>query len=378
MSEVKILFTGDFCPQLRVHKLVEENRLDLIFNKFKMEMEVNDLNVVDLECPLTDHHHKIHKTGPHLKASPKAIDALKFAGVNVVAMANNHIKDFGSEGLLETITRCKANGIETIGVGSNLTEARKPFVTSIKGLRIAILNLTENEWSNTNGDEPGANPLDIIKNFDDIREAKKNNDAVIIVFHGGNEFYELPSPRLKETFRFFVDAGASAVIAHHTHIVSGFEVYKNAPIFYSLGNFCFDWIEKRNSFWNIGFAVRLKLKKDNHVSFDTIPFRQNDDVPGIHLLSESERKNFDRNLERLNAIIADDALLKARFMTFCAEKKIIYDIYMEPFRNKWLASLYKRGWVPSFFSKQKKRLQLNIVRCEAHRDVLLQSLNQIE
>ncbi len=376
MSEIKILFTGDFCPQLRIHELVEQERYDLIFNDFKKELDGNDLNIVDLECPLTVEIKTIHKTGPHLKASPKVINALKFAGVNVVAMANNHIKDYRSEGLLETIQHCKNAGIATMGVGSNLKEARAPYYIELKGIRIAILNITENEWSNTQGDESGANPLDLVKNFNDIQEAKEKSDVVIVVFHGGNEFYELPSPRLKETFRFFVDAGASAVIGHHTHIVSGYEIYKGSPLFFSLGNFCFDWPGQRNSFWNIGFAVRLKFVKDREVSFDILPFKQNDDVAGVHALSTAEREKFDANIVRLNAIIADDDMLNEKFTAFCEEKKIIYQIYLEPYRNNLLASLYKRGLIPSFFSKQKKRLHLNIIRCESHRDVLLQILKE--
>jgi poly-gamma-glutamate capsule biosynthesis protein CapA/YwtB (metallophosphatase superfamily) len=375
MNEIKILFTGDFCPQLRVHELIEQKRYDLIFNDFKKEMDGNVLNIVDLECPLTESNQKIHKTGPHLKASPKAVEALKYAGVNVVAMANNHIRDYGQEGLTETIRHCREAGISTVGVGSNLREASTPYYKEIEGQKIAIINITENEWSNTHGEEVGANPLDLVKNFNAIQEAKGQHDVVIVVFHGGNEFSELPSPRLKETFRFFVDAGASAVIAHHTHIVSGYEVYKGAPVFYSLGNFCFDWPGQRNSFWNIGFAVRLKLDKKQGISFDILPFKQNSETAGIHRLSDREKENFDSNLIRLNSIIADDQLLKKKFEVFCDEKKIIYKIYMEPYRNPWLASLYKRGLIPSFFSKQKRRLHLNIMRCESHRDVLLKAMN---
>ena len=376
MNQLKILFTGDFCPQLRIAELVEQERYDLIFNDFKKELEGNDFNVVDLECPLTERTSTIHKTGPHLKASPKAIKSLTYAGVNVAAMANNHIKDYGSEGLLETVQDCLAAGIKTVGVGAGLEAARTPLYVEAKGIKIAILNMTENEWSNTHGAEAGANPLDLVKNFNDIRDARQKNDFVIVIFHGGNEFYELPSPRIKETFRFFVDAGASAVIGHHTHIVSGYEIYKQAPIFYSLGNFCFDWPGQRSSFWNIGFSVRLKLAKDHEVTFDILPFKQNDEVAGVHSLSDQEVEKFKTNMSRLNAIIADDQLLSDKFDAFCKEKRIIYEIYMEPYRNTLLASLYKRGLFPSFFSKQKKRLHLNIMRCESHRDVLMEMLKK--
>ncbi|MBT1700523.1 CapA family protein [Fulvivirgaceae bacterium PWU4] len=374
MNEVSILLTGDFCPQLRVEDLILKGQMQAVFNDLKAEFDKSDLNIVDLECPLVKDGQTIPKTGPHLKAHPEGVKALQYARVGLVAMANNHIMDYGSQGLFDTMELCKGAGIATVGVGRNLEAARKPFYTEIKGTRIAVLNITENEWSNTHGDEAGANPLDLAKNFHDIRQAKSQSDVVIVIFHGGNEFYELPSPRTKETLRFFVEAGASAVIAHHTHIVSGYEVYEGAPIFYSLGNFVFDWAGQRNSFWNTGYAVRLKIGKHTPVSFEIIPFEQNDAKPGVFRLSGEALSKFNDNLSRLNSVIADDAQLKKQFDDYCRSKKDIYNIYLEPYRNSLLASLRKRGFIPSMFSKEKRRLMLNITRCEAHRDILLKSL----
>jgi poly-gamma-glutamate capsule biosynthesis protein CapA/YwtB (metallophosphatase superfamily) len=374
MSEVSILFTGDFCAQLRNENLVTSNRFDLLFNDVKAELDKSDLNVVDLESPLILSGKTIHKTGPHLKAHPDSVKALNYANIGLVAMANNHIMDYGEAGLLETLRHCKEAGIATIGVGKNLTEARKPFSTLIKNRKIAILNFTENEWSNTHGEGAGANPLDVIKNYYDIQLAKSSHDVVLVVFHGGNEHYELPSPRLKELFHFFVDAGASAVIGHHTHVVSGYEVYKGAPLFYSLGNFCFDWPGLRNAPWNIGIAVRLML--DDTISFEITPFRQSDEQPGITVLRGKDKTDFEDRMIALNKTIANDQELERSFKAFCESKKEIYNIYLEPYRSSWLASLRKRKLIPSVFSEQKKRLILNITRCESHRDVLFNYLKE--
>jgi poly-gamma-glutamate synthesis protein (capsule biosynthesis protein) len=372
MNEVSIIVTGDFCPQLRVEEFVLQKRFSEIFNDLKTDLDASDLNIVDLECPLTDGGMKLPKTGPHLKVTPSSTQALQYAKVGLVALANNHIKDYGSEGLLETIRHCEKASIATVGAGENLEQARKPFLTTIRGTKLAVLNITENEWSNTHGDEAGANPLDLPKNFQDIQNARAHADFVLVIFHGGNEFYELPSPRMKETLRFFVDAGASAVVCHHTHIVSGFEVYKDAPIFYSLGNFCFDWEGQRNSFWNIGMAVRLTIGKKT--GFELLPFKQNDSAPGVFRLTGDAFEKFNTHLQHLNTVIADNRLLGKKFDEYCDGKKDIYQIYLEPYRNRLLASLRKRGLLPSFFSRQKKRLILNITRCEAHRDILLRSL----
>lgn len=375
MTELRILFTGDFCPQGRIEQLVLRNGIPSAFSDIAAEFRDADLSVVDLECPLFEHGRPIAKTGPNLKAHPAGVEVLRYLGVNLVAMANNHILDYGIEGLNSTLGVCASAGIATVGVGANALESRMPFVSEINGRKVAIINITENEWSNATDHRGGANPLDLVRNYNDIRSARDMNDIVIVVFHGGNEFYELPSPRLKETFHFFVDAGASAVIAHHTHIVSGYEVYRGAPVFYGLGNFCFDWPGKRNSFWNKGIAVRLRFR-DEGASFDIIPFVQNDASPGIFKMPEGEAHVFMKRIESLNDIIGDDGQLREKFEQFCGEKRDIYDLYLQPYRLSWLQSLRKRKWLPSLLSARKKRLILNLTRCEAHRDVMIKTLEE--
>jgi hypothetical protein len=374
MDTINIILTGDFCPILRIEQLAVNNQPNLVFNDMLTEFRSSDYNIIDLECPLVEEGVMINKTGPHLKASPETIKLLKFAGIDLVAMANNHIRDYGSEGMLKTKDLCHEHRIGTVGVGKNLEEARNPYEATIKGLIVKVLNLTENEWSTTRGDEPGSNPLDLIKNYHDIRKARNESDIVIVIFHGGNEFYELPSPRIKETLHFFADAGASAVISHHTHVSSGYEVHNGVPIFYSLGNFCYDSAERKDNKWFYGYAVRLIFSQKTE--FEIIPFVQNIKEPGVHKLYGSEKDNFIDRINALNEIISNDKLLDKHFSMYCEENAFRYDLLFEPYRNKILASLKKRGLIPSLLSIRRKRVLLDIVRCEAHRDILLAYLNK--
>ena len=131
----------------------------------------------------------------------------------------------------------------------------------------------------------GSNPLNIVQQYYAIREAKNNATNVIVIVHGGVEHYWLPSPRMKETYRFFIDAGADAVINHHQHCYSGYEVFKKKPIFYGLGNFCFDG-NKGNKRWTTGYLVNLNLS-ENTVDFELIPYRQcYEEEIGVHLLMQ--------------------------------------------------------------------------------------------
>ena len=370
-SQSTLFFTGDFCPHLRIEKLAINEDYSPVFNDFKKEFEKNDLNIVDLECPLTERTSQIEKTGPHQKAHPKTIELLKEINVELVAMANNHILDYGSEALLETIDLCKKNGIDTIGVGKNSEEAKQPIVKEINGCKIGFINVAEFEWTIATPTQPGANPLDVIETFNTIQQLKKTVDKIIVIAHGGNEFYHLPSPRIKKTYRFFIDAGANAVISHHTHCYTGYEVYKEAPIFYGLGNFVYDWPGKADDNWNVGYAVRLFVNQQ--ITFEIVPFKQNNgEQVGVHYLTENEKNTFKKRIAKLNTTIADDNALETEFQKLVEKHKGVYQLYFEPYRGKLMSSLRIRKLLPDLFSKKKKMLQLNIIRCESHKDVLVE------
>ena len=372
---IKILFTGDFCPHLRIEKMTLENNYKHIFNDFKKEFEDNDLNVVDLECPLTLETKGIEKTGPHQKAHPKTVELLKEIGIGMVAMANNHILDYGEKALLDTKDLCEENNITTIGVGKNLKEAGQPVIKEINGQKIGFLNFTESEWTIATEKRAGANPIDLIEIFNTIKNLKKKTDKIIVIAHGGNEFYHLPSPRIKKTYRYFIDAGVDAVISHHTHCLTGYEVYNNTPIFYGLGNFMYDWPNKKEDNWNYGYAVRLLI--DDKINFEIIPFIQNSgEQVGVHYLNKKEEQSFNQKMKGLNAIIADDDQLKKEFQKLVEQQKDFYKLYFEPYKGKILSGLRIRKILPDLFSKRKKMLQYNVIRCESHKDIVLEMFKQ--
>ena len=374
-EEIKIFFAGDFFDGGRIRDLIINKDYKSVFNDFLPVIKENDLAIVNLEAPATQSDLPAKKFGPNLKMHPKSLEAIEFAGFNVLALANNHIMDYGGAGLCETIEWCKKNNINFLGAGKNLEEAKKPLEINVKGKKISFLNFAENEFSNTEGKEPGANPLNPISNFYSIKSASKHSDFVFVIIHGGHETYQLPSPRMKETYRFFIDAGADAVIGHHTHCFSGFELYKNKPVFYSIGNFIFDKPSKRNNSWNNGYAVQLIIENRN-LSFKLIPYVQNNNLPGIHMLQNKEQRNFEETIKKLNAIILDDQLLENEFNGFYNKVKSKYASFIELYNNKYLNALRKRGLFPSLIRKNKKRLFLNLVRCESHRDILLKLLKE--
>lgn len=196
--------------------------------------ENTDFRIVNLEAPITPNyqHHKITKTGPHLRMSSNTVfPYLQQLNIDAVTMANNHILDYGEKGVTDTFCELNRQHIRYVGAGNNLSDAAKYLSIEKDGLKIAIINFCENEWSIAEEDTPGANPMDIIDNANQIREAKSTHDKVIVIVHGGHEYYNLPSPRMQKQYRFYADQGADIVVGHHTHCISGNEVYKGVPIY---------------------------------------------------------------------------------------------------------------------------------------------------
>ncbi|NWJ51753.1 MAG: CapA family protein [Bacteroidetes bacterium] len=376
MDKIRILFTGDFCPHNRIENLSCIGNFSAVFNDFMDVFAGNDLNVTDLECPLTDLTIGRSKIGPLQKANPNSIRLLQYAGIGLAAMSNNHIMDYGEAGASQTLENCKFTGIATVGIGTNEKDARRPFILHKKGQKIAILNFADNEFLTAPHGIIQANPINEIHNFYDIQKARLDNDRVIVIIHGGNEFYNLPSPRIKELYRYYVDIGADAIISHHTHRFSGYEVYNGKPIFYGLGNFIYDWPKRINSDWNIGFVVRLNITKN--IDFDIIPLKQGNDITGVFHLNEQEKKTFHKKLESLNSIIATDFKLEQEFQKYCESVYPMYDAFIEPYFGKVLTAIRKRGLFPKLMSKRKRLLLLNIIRCASHRDVLLNLLKKYE
>lgn len=146
---MNVLIAGDFAPRERLAKQVEERNFSEIFsNDLVNIIKSADYSLVNFESPIVkDGYKPITKCGPNLRCSSKAADAIKYAGFSAVTMANNHILDFGKEGLNKSIECCKKNGIDVVGVGNNLEDAKKILYVEKEGKKLAIINCCEHEFS---------------------------------------------------------------------------------------------------------------------------------------------------------------------------------------------------------------------------------------
>lgn len=364
---MKILIAGDFAPRHRLAKQIEKRDFQEIFpDNLVATIKSADYSLVNFESPIIEKDFKpIKKCGPNLGCTPDAADAIKYAGFTAVAMANNHILDYGSDGLSKSIECCKNVGLDVVGVGDNLQEAEKILYIEKKGKKLAIINCCEHEFSIATETSCGANPLNPIRQYYCIQEAKKNGDYVLVIIHGGHEHYQLPSPRMQETYRFFVDAGADAIVNHHQHCYSGYEIYNGKPIFYGLGNFCFDWEGTTSKKWTEGYLLELDFNKD--IIFRIHPYCQYGNVATINLLDEN---SFDETINKLNEIISNPESLKKSSLDYYDNSKDEIATFLEPIRNRYIMGLQNRGLLPKLMNNKWLPELSNVVMCEAHKDKL--------
>ncbi len=368
---MNILIAGDFCPTHRIPILLSQKKFDQIFGQVKPMIEAADYSIVNFECPVsTGVGHPIEKRGPHHRCTDEGMEAVKYAGFNCVTLANNHFLDFGADGVKSTIDACKKWNMDYVGGGLNSNEASEILYKTLGNKVVAIINCCEHEFSIATKTTAGSNPLNPLQQYYIIQEAKQKADYVLVIVHGGHEHYQLPSLRMQDTYRFFIDAGADAVVNHHQHCFSGYEFYHDKPIIYGLGNFCFDSRKKRSGIWHEGYMIELHF--DDVIMLKIIPYIQCKDEPTIRLIEDD--KDFSIRIDQLNNIIVHRTILEEEVNSYYLASQRNVLAYLQPFpgglMGRCLRRLFIMRLIPSFLSRKKEATLRNFVDCESHRDLL--------
>lgn len=373
---MKILIAGDFCPRYRVAELFEKKEYKSVLGDVKDTISDADYSIVNLECPIVKgKEHPIEKCGPNLQCSEKGIEAIKWAGFDCVTLANNHFLDYGKDGVKHTLESCAKFGLDSVGGGMNLQEASKILYKEIDGKNLAIVNCCEHEFSIATVETAGSNPLNPILQYYAIKNARTRADYVLVIVHGGHEYYQLPSPRMQELYRFFIDAGADVVVNHHQHCYSGYEQYHKGLIVYGLGNFCFDNVIMREGVWTKGYFVKLFF--DEIIHFELIPYEQCSTQPKVTLITNEIRSLFDYDIFKINKIIGNQEKLNKEFFSFSQKRYPDISISLMPYRLRLFKALATRHLIPSFVSRKRALLLKNYLECEAHYDTFKNYLHSL-
>ena len=188
---------------------------------------------------------------------------LKDCGFELMLLANNHITEFGEDGVRYSIETIRSVGSTSVGAGLSWDEAYQPVRTTIQNQRFAFLNVCEAQVGQFLSKEQaygyawmGYNDL-----LNDVEQLAAEVDFVVVFVHAGLEHVAIPLPEIRAFYRRICDAGASVVIGGHTHTAQGYEMYRGKPIVYSLGNFFFPHAGCIRTEENTSYSVMLSFDK---------------------------------------------------------------------------------------------------------------------
>lgn len=366
---LRISVFGDLCPtDLNVDKFIEGDS-GYLFGEITELISSSDISIVNLECPLTECENEHYKSGPNLKAPSSSISAIKKAGFSVVSLANNHIKDYGNQGVFDTIEVCKKTSLLTVGAGDSSFSAKTPLFINIEGKRIGILSLADNECSCANENSAGANGFDFCDSFDDIHVAKMNCDYLVILYHSGLEHYQYPSPSLKKRCRKMAEKGANIIVCQHSHCIGTYELYKDTTILYGQGNFLFA-NKNKGELWNTGVIMNIEVTGDTY-SCEFIPTKMVDGR--VRFCKETEKDNVLRMLRERSEFIEYGDNINLTWEKFCKDRESMYFAILLGFPrflyriNKVLNNIIGK----LIITKHNAVVIENIIRCESHNESLM-------
>jgi Bacterial capsule synthesis protein PGA_cap len=206
-------------------------------------LEGADIAIVNHEGPAPDDF-TFHPHGLRFSFDPSLEIGLARAGIDVVSLGNNHIRDAGSDGVLETIRNVRAEGMLTAGAGADDRSAREPACLDRAGQRVCVLAYDAVDLADAaTGARPGAAHLRIVSVRRDVWRARQDGaDVVVIVPHWGVEYVESRTRLQRRQAKAMVDAGADVVLGAHSHVVGAMESIGGVPIVYSMGDFIFDLV----------------------------------------------------------------------------------------------------------------------------------------
>lgn len=245
----RLLFTGDLIPARCTLAKIRDLGGDftLPFQPLHDELASADITIGTLDATLSDAGTPFGCIETFSLAGPAAaVAGLRYAGYDVIANAANHIKDCGvsscgDEALFQTNANLRAAGIKPVGTGKDLVEAREPVVVIRQGIAFAFLAYDDiAPYYHATSDDAGAAPLDADTIAEDIANARKVANVVIVIPHWGVEYTAVPSERQRAFARAAAAAGADMVVGNHPHWVQAHEQIGTTFVAYALGNFLFD------------------------------------------------------------------------------------------------------------------------------------------
>lgn len=375
---LSLLILGDICPTEDTRALFDSGTPEAVLGSIVPLIRDADIAIANLECVLTASPQPAEKIGPVLHGRPQDAVLLAETGFDLLGVANNHIKDCGAAGVIETLDACARAGLRTTGAAAHAAAAAVPAVIARNGWKIGVLAVAEHEFNAAGPDEGGAHVFDPLTDLERLRALRAECDYVIVLYHGGIEYHPYPSPLLQRTCRALVRNGAHLVLCQHSHVIGTFESYADGHVLYGQGNAVFGFRHGKPA-WNEGLAVSVTLADaaEPKAAISLLPI-------GCNALGRVDLLSGDAADACLSAIAArgreaaDTAMLEQKWDEFCARlgrNQLPHALGL----GLWLtrANRVLRGaLIRLFYRRNQRMIAMNMLRCDAHREVTLTALRQ--
>lgn len=338
--KISIGFSGDIAFSEYTKEIYKDK--NVLDKKIYSFLNKNDYNVLNFESPVT----QSNITKKAALAHKSSYDSLLFVKKNfkniILSLANNHMMDFGPKGLLDTINTLEKEKITYIGAGKNQDEATKYVIVGDE-VKVGIISCQYKKYMIATEEDPGTAQdyhFDIIKRK--IKELKQKVDWVVMVYHGGEEFLNVPMPYTRKMYKQMLGWGADIVVAHHPHTVQGYEKIGKKMIFYSLGNFIFDTdFQRAQDGTDEGVLLSISFDK-NDFSFDKLFLKRNRDKNTLEVVNENTHFNnilvkYSRNW-RSEARRLDDIKARKKELRRYRNRYVVSNLFIEKIDIKSLVS----------------------------------------
>jgi poly-gamma-glutamate capsule biosynthesis protein CapA/YwtB (metallophosphatase superfamily) len=274
--ELVILAGGDVnlgrgCGQ----KILRDPKYDP-FHVVRPLLATADFRFVNLESQLSDQNgetssrnHALVFTGP-----PGGADVLQAAGIDAVSLANNHAWDYGKRALFETFENLERVGVAYAGAHREKEQLYEPVVIRKNGWSIALFAVTH-IWNQGSIEKHEGRHYVAWAAYAPLaaklRQARREHDVVLVSYHGGSEYVDVPMTWTRDFVRSAMLSGADAVLGHHPHVPQGVGWFADRPAFYSLGNLVFP-MHSDHSWTGTSFFARLTFSSDGKLAVEACPY----------------------------------------------------------------------------------------------------------
>jgi poly-gamma-glutamate synthesis protein (capsule biosynthesis protein) len=234
------------------------------------------LAFANLESPLSDQNGETESPTRPLTfvGPPEGAALVARAPFHVVSVANNHVWDYGEQGFLDTLAALEKAGVRYAGATRDTGNQYRPAVLAVRGWSIALFAVTDVWNPGTFQGHAAASRVawaDAERLAAEIRRVRAEHDVVLVSYHGGREYSDVPAQEPLDLAKAVMAAGADAVLGHHPHVPQGIGWFSARPALYSLGNFVFG--KYRDLEWTArGFVGRLRFVKGSPVDVAACPY----------------------------------------------------------------------------------------------------------